>query len=102
MRCAVEAWATRPDEEEYHPELIEQRQLAGMNEYRVTDTENAINYWRSRQAATDDFAVCPRARVLADVYGTMIYHQRERVEARNLTPEQNEAIGLALAQKELF
>ncbi|SOE91451.1 Protein of unknown function [Caballeronia arationis] len=73
-----------------------------MNEYSITDIENAINYWRSRQAATDDFAVCPRARMLADVYGTMIYHQRERVEARNLTAEQNEAIALALAQKELF
>ncbi|WP_236572843.1 DUF3717 domain-containing protein [Burkholderia sp. 8Y] len=28
------------------------------------------------------FAVCPRARVLADVYGSMIYHQRERIEAK--------------------
>ncbi|WP_250495201.1 DUF3717 domain-containing protein [Caballeronia sp. GAWG1-1] len=73
-----------------------------MSEYTLTDIENAINCWRSRQAATDDFAVCPRARVLADVYGTMIYHQRARVEARNLTAEQNEAIGHALAQKELF
>ncbi|WP_250479617.1 MULTISPECIES: DUF3717 domain-containing protein [unclassified Caballeronia] len=73
-----------------------------MNEYTITEIESAINYWRSRQAATDDFAVCPRARVLADAYGTMIYHQRERVEATHLTPEQNEAIGLALAQKELF
>jgi len=73
-----------------------------MNEYSIADIENAVNYWRSRQAATDDFAVCPRARVLADVYGTMIYHQQERIKARNLTPEQNEAIGLALAQRELF
>ena len=73
-----------------------------MNEYTITDIESAINYWRSQQVATDDFAVCPRARVLADVYGTMIFHRRERVEARNLTPEQNEALGLALAQQELF
>ena len=73
-----------------------------MNEHTITDIENAINYWRSRQAATDDYAVCPRARVLADVYGTTIYHRRERVEARNLTREQNEALGLALAQKELL
>ncbi|WP_081851027.1 DUF3717 domain-containing protein [Caballeronia grimmiae] len=43
-----------------------------------------------------------RLTVLADVYGTMIFHRRERVEARKLTAEQNEAIGLALAQKELF
>ncbi|VXC78074.1 hypothetical protein BURKHO8Y_350005 [Burkholderia sp. 8Y] len=41
-------WAAGPDEEGYHPELIEQRQLAGTNEYTVTDIENAINYWRSR------------------------------------------------------
>ncbi|MDR5826129.1 DUF3717 domain-containing protein [Caballeronia sp. LZ043] len=73
-----------------------------MNEYTITDFENAINYWRSRQAATDDLAVCPKARVLADVYGTMISHRRERVEARNLTPEQNEALCLALAQQQLF
>lgn len=73
-----------------------------MNEYTITEIASAINYWRSRQAATDDFAVCPRARVLADVYGTMIYQRRERVEARTLTAEQNEAIALALAQKELF
>lgn len=73
-----------------------------MNEYSITDIENAINHWRSRQAATDDFAVCPRARVLADAYGAMIFHRLERIEARNLTPEQYEAIGLALAQKELF
>ncbi|WP_250490953.1 DUF3717 domain-containing protein [Caballeronia sp. INML2] len=102
MGCARRGLGDKPDEEEYHPDSIEQRQLAGMNEYTVTDIENAINYWRSRQAATDDFAVCPRAGVLADVYGTMIYHRRERVEARHLTAEQNEAIGLALAQKELF
>lgn len=73
-----------------------------MNKYSITDIENAINYWRSRQAATDDFAVCRRARVLADVSGAMIYHRRERVAASSLTPEQNEAIGLALAQQELF
>jgi hypothetical protein len=73
-----------------------------MHEYSISDIETAINYWRSRQAATDDFAVCPRARLLADVYGTMIYRRTERVGARNLTSEQNEAIALALAQKELF
>ncbi|WP_309789613.1 DUF3717 domain-containing protein [Caballeronia sp. LZ019] len=50
-----------------------------MDEYTIVDIENAINYWRSRQAATDDFAVCPRARVLADAYGAMIYHQRDRI-----------------------
>ncbi|SAL51277.1 hypothetical protein AWB73_05364 [Caballeronia turbans] len=82
--------------------IVGAKAASRLNEYTITDIENAINYWRSRQAATDDFAVCPRAWVPADVYGAMIYHQRERVEARNLTPEQNEAIGLALAQKELF
>ncbi|MDR5777444.1 MULTISPECIES: hypothetical protein [unclassified Caballeronia] len=32
----------------------------------------------------------------------MIFYRREHVGARNLTPEQNEAIGLALAMKELL
>ncbi|EKS72789.1 DUF3717 domain-containing protein [Caballeronia sp. Lep1P3] len=70
--------------------------------YSITDVEQGINYWRGRQASTDDFSICPRGRVLADVYGSMIFHQQEFVEPRSLTPEQNEALSLALAQKELF
>lgn len=70
--------------------------------YSISDIETAINYWRTRQASTDDLSICPRGRVLADVYGSMIFHQQKFVEPRNLTPEQNEALSLALAQKELF
>ncbi|MFM0051550.1 DUF3717 domain-containing protein [Caballeronia grimmiae] len=70
--------------------------------YSITDVEQAINYWRGRQASTDDFSICPRGRVLADVYGSMIFHQQEFVDPRTLTSEQNEALSLALAQQELF
>jgi hypothetical protein len=69
--------------------------------YSITDIEEAINYWRSRQASTDDFSICTRGRVLADVYGSMIFHRQEIVEPRTLTAEQNEALSLALAQREL-
>lgn len=48
----------------------------------------------------EDFAVCPRARALADVYGLMIFSKQDTVDARKLSPEQNEALGLALAQRE--
>ncbi|WP_045463965.1 DUF3717 domain-containing protein [Caballeronia cordobensis] len=69
--------------------------------YSITDVEQAINYWRARQASTDDFSICPRGRVLADVYGSMIFYRQEAVEPRTLTAEQNEALSLALAQREL-
>lgn len=72
-----------------------------MNFYSIADIENAINYWRDRQASGDNFAVCSRARVLADVYGSMIFFGSDRVEAKSLTPDQNEALSLALAQREL-
>ncbi len=49
----------------------------------------------------DDFSICPRGRVLADVYGSMIFYRQETVEPRTLTAERNEALSLALAQREL-
>jgi hypothetical protein len=69
--------------------------------YSIADFERAINYWRERQSSGEDFAVCPRARVLADVYGWMIWHQAGRVPAHTLSPAQNEALNLALSQSEL-
>lgn len=60
--------------------------------YSITEIENAINYWRSRQASGEDLSVCPRARALADVYGAVIFHRRESVDAKTLTAYQNEAM----------
>src|SRR5260370_9761427 len=67
-----------------------------MNTYTINQIEDAINYWREHQASGEDAALCPRARVLADVYGLMIYHRMETVLANALSPEQNESLNLAL------
>jgi hypothetical protein len=72
-----------------------------MSNYELHQVEEAINYWRGRQQAGDDAALCPRARVLADVYGRLIFERADHVDARSLSPAQNEALNLALAQGEL-
>jgi hypothetical protein len=72
-----------------------------MHTYTINQIETAINYWRERQAAGDDAALCRRARVLADIYGLMIYQHAETVDARSFTAEQNESMSLALDQRDL-
>ena len=72
-----------------------------MNQYTIDQIETAINYWRNHQASGDDAALCPRARALADVYGLMIYQRVTKVAANKLTPEQNDALNLALSQAAL-
>lgn len=69
-----------------------------MNQYTIDQIETAINYWREHEASGDDAALCPRARTLADVYGLMIYRRANKVAANTLTPEQNDALNLALSQ----
>lgn len=72
-----------------------------MNFYTIEQVETAINHWRQTQASGEDAALCPRARVLADVYGLMIYHRAVNVAANTLTPDQNDAMNVGLAQIEL-
>ena len=67
----------------------------------IAQIEQAINYWCARQAPGEDGALCARARQLADVYGLMIYERASAVEVSRLTPEQMEAIRVALDQREL-
>jgi len=69
-----------------------------MSTYTIGQIENAINYWREHQASGEDAPLCPRARVLADIYGAMIYQRAETVSANALSPAQNEALNLALSQ----
>ena len=73
-----------------------------MNIYTLAEFERANNYWRERQASGEDAARCPRARVLADVYGAMIYNTVNEVDARVLSADQNDALNLALAQRDLL
>ncbi|SAL45816.1 hypothetical protein AWB64_04834 [Caballeronia sordidicola] len=72
-----------------------------MNTYTIGQIEDAINYWREHQASGEDAALCPRARVLADIYGAMIYNREETVLANTLSPAQNESLSLALNQQPL-
>lgn len=69
--------------------------------YTISELETAINYWRERQASGEDSALCYRARVLADAYGLLIFNGANSVDARELSPDQNEALSLALSQGEL-
>jgi hypothetical protein len=69
-----------------------------MNTYTIGQIEDAINYWRDHQASGEDAALCPRARVFADIYGLMIFHRMEVVPANKLTAAQNESMSLALSQ----
>jgi hypothetical protein len=67
-----------------------------MNIFTISDIERAINYWRERYPAGNDGALCASARVLADVYGAMIYFHRDTVGSDELSTPQAEALGIAL------
>lgn len=69
--------------------------------YSIAEIEQAINYWTRRQAADSHWALCPSARVLADVYGAMIYRHDTSVSADGLNAAQSQAIETALHQMEL-
>ncbi len=71
------------------------------NDLTITEIEQAINYWCARQAPGEDGALCASARPLADVYGLMIYERAQTIDVSRLTPEQTEAIRIALYQREL-
>ena len=72
-----------------------------MPAFTIAQIEQAINFWRNRQAAGEDAALCPRARHLADIYGGMIYAQAATIDASTLTAEQMDAVTTALYQQEL-
>jgi hypothetical protein len=66
-----------------------------MTTITITQLEETINHWRTAQTNTD--AVHTRqARVLADLYGQMIFEHRTTVTEADLTEAQREAIRAAL------
>jgi hypothetical protein len=67
----------------------------------VAEIEQAINYWRARQAAGEDGALCRKARLLADIYGHMIYERMQVIDVSRLAAEQVDAVYIALNQQEL-
>ncbi|VVE87326.1 DUF3717 domain-containing protein [Pandoraea bronchicola] len=69
--------------------------------YSIAEIERAINYWTGRQAADSHWSLCQSARVLANVYGEMIYRRETSIAAEALNAEQSQAIETALHQMEL-
>ena len=67
----------------------------------IAELEQAINYWCARQQSDEGGALCAKARPLADVYGLMIYKRAVVIDVSELTPEQMEAIRIALYQRDL-
>lgn len=66
------------------------------NSVTIGEIERAINYWCTQQRSDEGGALCARARPLADVYGLTIYQRAAAIDASELTPEQLEAIRIAL------
>ncbi|MDR6495984.1 hypothetical protein J2797_005909 [Paraburkholderia terricola] len=72
-----------------------------MPTFTITEIEQAINVWRNRQASSENAALCPKARCLADIYGEMIYTHATVIDVSSLTAGQVEAVTTALYQQEL-
>ncbi|WP_176060280.1 DUF3717 domain-containing protein [Paraburkholderia sp. BCC1876] len=62
----------------------------------VADVESAINVWRALSSAPagvdDGIVLCREARVLADLYGKMIFDRLHSVPASTLSAEQLAAL----------
>lgn len=62
----------------------------------VAHIESAINVWRALSSAPagddDGIVLCREARVLADLYGQMIFDRQYSVAASTLSPEQLAAL----------
>lgn len=69
--------------------------------FTIAQIEQGINYWRNREASGKDAALCQGARVLADVYGLMIFERAETVDAGTLSAASLDALNMALNQREL-
>lgn len=64
-----------------------------MTMLRITDIEQAINYFRDQHPVNnDDPAICDEVRVLADVYAVMIYRHLDEIEFDSLSARQLSAI----------
>lgn len=66
-----------------------------MTTFTIAQIEQAINYWRAAEPG-GEFALNAQARVLAGVYGLMIYDGRAHIALADLTADQVEALTAAL------
>lgn len=62
----------------------------------ITDIESSINFYIKRQPPAAHGVLGPEVRVLAEVYGLMIFERRRQVERSYLKPETLSLIEAAL------
>ena len=60
----------------------------------IAQIEDSINVWRNRSPVQDDSscALCFEARILADVYGQMIFDGHDDIDTDRLTDDQRAAL----------
>lgn len=66
------------------------------NSYSIIEIESAINFWRDQDASKEEYGLNARVRVLADLYGRMIFDQRSAVAGSALNDAQTEALLIAM------
>ncbi|MCA7889663.1 DUF3717 domain-containing protein [Burkholderia contaminans] len=64
--------------------------------YTISEMETAINFWRERDQAGTDAALCARARALAKPYTLMFLAKRTSIDEAELTPNELAALQDAL------
>lgn len=64
--------------------------------YTLPDIEKSISYWSAIERVPG-IVLGPNVRILADVWGMMIYEKQTDVPAASLSPAQLAAINTALA-----
>ncbi|MDE2413214.1 MAG: DUF3717 domain-containing protein [Comamonadaceae bacterium] len=57
----------------------------------ITDIEAAINHWRARAPSHDGVALAPELRVLAEVYGRMVFARADAIDEKRLSPRAMDA-----------
>ncbi|POZ80217.1 DUF3717 domain-containing protein [Burkholderia contaminans] len=67
--------------------------------YTISDMETAINFWRERDQAGTDAALCARARSLVKPYTLMFLAKRTSIDQAELTPNELAALQGALNAK---
>lgn len=66
------------------------------NTYSIIEIESAINFWRVQDTSNEEYGLNAKVRVLADLYGRMIFDQRSAVAGSALNDAQAEALLIAL------
>lgn len=50
-----------------------------MTAIHITDIESAINHWRKQTSPADGVSLRPELQALAEVYGQMVFAQRQKI-----------------------